>query len=261
MRKVAFVLLIFMMLGTIATSMATTEVVVNGDSSVGVMADIFAKGFNAQQTQYHVSVNRDTTENGIKAIDEGKADVAMISRNVTADEKIKIGDKFQQTLIGYQGLVISVSASIYDAGVTSLTKDQVKKIYAGDIKNWKELGGPDKDIYVISRENDSGARYVYLKSIFGDSKAETPAVKAYYSNNSKSKEAIARSDRAIGYLDYTDSFGKNLDTVTLNGIEDNTMNVRYSDPFSDNFSINYPLVRPLTWSLWGETPDQGQRLS
>ena len=49
--------------------------------------------------------------------------------------------------MGYDGIVIAVSKQIYDAGVTSLTKDQVKKIYSGEINNWKDLGGPDDQKY------------------------------------------------------------------------------------------------------------------
>ena len=50
--------------------------------------------------------------------------------------------------MAYDGIVIAVSKQIYDSGVTSLTKDQVKKIYSGEINNWKDLGGPDEMILV-----------------------------------------------------------------------------------------------------------------
>ncbi|MCK7535525.1 MAG: substrate-binding domain-containing protein [Marinilabiliales bacterium] len=46
-----------------------------------------------------------------------------------------------------------MSKEIYDAGVTALTKDQVKKIYSGETRNWKELGGPDEEILVVAREH------------------------------------------------------------------------------------------------------------
>jgi phosphate transport system substrate-binding protein len=145
-------MLISLILGTIASSTATTEVTVSGSTTVGPVGILCADAFNTGQNDYHVSVAQTGTGAGITAIAGGDADVAMASREVTSDEKTKYGDKFQETLIGYDGLAVCVSKAIYDAGVTALTKDQVKKIYAGDITNWKELGGPDKEIYVISRE-------------------------------------------------------------------------------------------------------------
>jgi len=68
-----------------------------------------------------------------------------------------------------------VSKEIYDAGVTSITKDQVKKIYSGEITNWKDLGGPDEEILVVAREMGSGTRDTFNEDIMGDKKAETPA--------------------------------------------------------------------------------------
>jgi phosphate transport system substrate-binding protein len=172
----------------------------------------------------------------------------MASREVTSDEKTKYGDKFLENLIGYDGIGICVSKAIYDAGVTTLTKDQVKKIYAGNITNWKELGGPDKDIYVISREQGSGTRDSFLTDIFGSTKAETPAVKTYSSSNSEIKTAITGSDHAIGYLGYSYSQSGNLKAVKLEGIELSTQTIK---------DKTYPLARRLYLDTFGGLPTQG----
>jgi len=57
-----------------------------------------------------------------------------------------------------------VSKQIYGAGVTSLTKDQIKKIYSGEISNWNVLGGPNEEIYVVAREQGSGTRMHSMKT-------------------------------------------------------------------------------------------------
>lgn len=87
----------------------------------------------------------------------------------------KFGDKFQENLIGYDGIVIAVSREICDAGVTSLSKEQVEEIYAGEIDNWEELDGPDEEILVISREQGSGTRDTFNEEIMGDESAELRA--------------------------------------------------------------------------------------
>jgi phosphate transport system substrate-binding protein len=126
MRKLIAVLLISLMLGTIATSLAATEVVVSGSTTVGPLGVLCADAFNAAQTDYHASVAQTGTGAGITALAQGQADIAMASREVTADEKTKYGDKFVENLIGYDGIAIIVSKPVYDAGVKALTKDQVK---------------------------------------------------------------------------------------------------------------------------------------
>jgi phosphate transport system substrate-binding protein len=219
MRKLIAVLLVSLMLGTIATTMAATEVVVSGSTTVFPLGSLCAEAFNKAQTDYHASVASKGTGAGITEVATGLADVAMASREVTADEKTKYGDKFQQTLIGYDGITMCVSKQIYDAGLTALTKAQVKDIYSGKIKNWKDVGGPDKLIFAVSREQGSGTRDTFLEDIFSDKKAETLGVNTYLDSNSKIKQAILDSDKAIGYLGFSFSEGGDVGAITLDGVK------------------------------------------
>jgi phosphate transport system substrate-binding protein len=242
-RKLIAAMLVSVILGTIASSLAATEVTVSGSTTVGPLGVLCADAFNAAQSNYHVSVSQTGTGAGVTAAATGTADIAMASREITADEKSKYGDKFQETLIGYDGIAICVSKAIYDAGVTALTKDQVKKIYAGNITNWKELGGPDKQIYAISREEGSGTRDSFLTDIFGNTKAETPAVSTYSSSNSEIKTAITGSDHAIGYLGYSYSESGDLKTVKIEGVEVNPQTIK---------NKTYPLARSLYLDTLGD---------
>jgi phosphate transport system substrate-binding protein len=244
MRKLIATLLISLaMLGTISATLAATDVTVTGSTTVGPLGILCGDAFNTAQKDYHVSVSQTGTGAGITSLGQGNADIAMASREVTSDEKTKYGDKFQETLIGYDGIAICVSKAVYDAGVTALSKDQVKKIYAGNITNWKELGGPDKEIYVISREQGSGTRDTFLEDIFKDKKAETPAVKTYSSSNSEIKTAITGSDHAIGYLGYSYSESGNLKAVKIEGIDVNPQTIK---------DKTYPLARKLYLDTLGD---------
>jgi phosphate transport system substrate-binding protein len=212
-------LLISLMLATIATSMAATEVTVSGSTTVGPLGILCADAFNSIQNDYHASVSQTGTGAGVTSIAESKADIAMASREITSDEKTKYGDKFRETLVGYDGIAICVSKPIYDSGVRALTKEQVKKIYSGEIKNWNDVNGPNVLIYVISREQGSGTRDTFLEDIFGSKKAETPGVNTYSSSNSEIKTAITGSNKAIGYLGYSYTEGGMLKAVKLDGVE------------------------------------------
>lgn len=249
-RKLLAVLLVSLMLGTIATSMAATEVVVSGSTTVGPLAIIAADEFNANQTDYHVSVAQTGTGAGITALAQGQADIAMASREVTADEKTKYGNNFVENLIGYDGIAIIVSKPVYDAGVKALTKDQIKEIYSGNITNWKELGGPDAQIYAISREQGSGTLANFLTDIMGSDKAQTPGVKTFANGNSEVKTAVTGSDKAIGYVGYSYSQSGDLEVVTLNGVKLTPETVK---------DKTYPMARKLYLDTFGGLPTKGAK--
>ncbi len=189
-----------------------------GSTTVLPLGEAAAEAFNALQKDCQATVTGGGTGAGITAIAEGRSDIAMASREVTADEMKKYGDKFQQFDIGYDGVVIAVSKAVYDAGVKELTTEQVKRIYAGEIKSWNELGGPDTEIYAIAREQGSGTRDTFNEDIMGDKKAETPGASSTAMGSSEVKTSIAGSDSAIGYLGFSYLAGGNIAVITLDGI-------------------------------------------
>ncbi len=149
----------------------------------------------------------------------------MASREITADEKSKYGNNFKEFEIGFDGICIAVSKQIYDAGVTNLTKDQIKQIYAGNITNWKELGGPDEQIYVIAREQGSGTRDSFNEIIMGSTTVETPGVSTVAMGSAEVKTAIAGSNNAIGYLGFS-YLGGNIEAIALDGVKPSIQSIK-----------------------------------
>ncbi len=237
------VLVIYLFLGLIAPSLAQEKVTVSGSSTVLPLGEAAAEAFNAQQQKYQVSVTGGGTGAGITSVAENRNDIAMASREVTADEKNKYGDKFQEFPIGYDGIVIVVSKPLYDAGITNLTKDQVKKIYGGEIKNWKDLGGPDAEIYVVSREQGSGTRDTFDEDIMGNRTAEVPGVNTVALGSAEVKTAVAGSDKAIGYLGYSYAEGGNVGTVALDGVKPTAESIKDG---------SYELARKLYFYTYGD---------
>ncbi len=211
-------MLIALLIGSVAPSLAAEKVTVSGSTTVLPLVEAAAETFNEQNNGCQVTVTGGGTGSGITAAAEGRSDIAMASREVTSDEKNKYGDKFKQFDIGYDGIVIAISKPIYDAGITGLTSDQVKKIYAGQIKNWKELGGPDSEIYAIAREQGSGTRDTFNEDIMGNKAAETPGVKTVTMGSAEAKTAITGSKSAIGYLGYSYASGGNMAPIKLDGV-------------------------------------------
>jgi len=237
--------LIALLLGAIGTSivMAKETVRVSGSTTVLPLAQAGAEAFNAEQSDYQVLVSGGGTGVGINDIAVGNSQIGMASREVTAEEKSKFGDKFEENLVGYDGIVIAVSKPIYDAGVTSLSKDQVKKIYSGEINNWKDLNGPDEQILVVAREVGSGTRDTFNEDIMGSKAAETPGVNTVTSSNAEVRTAITGSDKAIGYLGFSYAEDGSVGVITLDGVKPTKETIK---------SGSYELNRKLYLYTFGE---------
>lgn len=229
----------------ISTSMVMAEETVRiaGSTTVLPLAEGGAEVFNAEQSDYKVTVTGGGTGVGIKNIAEGNSEIAMASREVTDEEREKFGDKYQENLIGYDGIVIVVSREIYDAGVTSLDKEQVKGIYAGEIDNWEELGGPDEEILAVGREQGSGTRDTFNEEIMGDKSAETPGVGTVEGSNAGVKTVLTGSEQAIGYLGYSYVQDDSIGAISLDGVEPTTENIKDG---------SYELARKLYFYTYDE---------
>ena len=209
----------------VTISASSKDVKVSGSSTVMPLAEVAAEEFNAKQKDYVVTISAGGTGAGILGIAERKNDIAMASREITDDEKKRFGDSFEEFLVGQDGISLAVSDRIYQAGVKGLSLEQVRDIYSGNITNWKELGGPDADIYVISREEGSGTRDSFNEIVLGRKDAETPGVDTVAFGGAEVKTAIARSDKAIGYLGFN-YLGGGADGIAFDGIMPTYENIK-----------------------------------
>jgi len=244
LRKVLSVLILAMIVGALGTAATAEETVkVSGSTTVLPLAEGGAEAFNSAQANYKVIVTGGGTGVGIKNVADGISDIGMASREVTADEISQFGDKFNENLIGYDGIVIAVSKQIYDGGVTSLTREQVKKIYSGEIDNWKDLGGPDEEMLVVGREQGSGTRDTFNEDIMGDKKAETPGVNTVTGSNAEVKTAVTGSDKAIGYMGFSYAEDGTVGVITLDGVAPSKETIKDG---------RYELARKLYFYTFGD---------
>ena len=245
MRKLIGAILIALILCAFSgtTVLAKETVRLSGSTTVLPLGEAGAEAYNAEQSDYQVSVTGGGTGVGMKNIAEGNSDIGMASREVTADEISQFGDKFNENLIAYDGIVIAVSKQIYDAGVTSLTKDQVMKIYNGEIKNWNELGGPDEEMLVIAREQGSGTRDTFNEDVMGNKAAETPGVNTVVGSNAEAKTAVLGSDKAIGYIGFSYAEDGAVGAITLDGVAPTAVTIKDG---------SYELARKLYFYTFGD---------
>jgi len=247
-RKIIVILLIALLAYVISWSASARDVTVSGSSTVMPLAEVAAEEFNTLQKDYVVTVSAGGTGAGILGIAERKNDIAMASREVTEDEKQRFGDSFQEFLVGQDGISLAVSDEIYQAGVKGLSRQQVRGIYSGNITNWKEVGGPDAEIYVISREEGSGTRDDFNEVVLGKRDAEMPGVNTVANGGAEVKTAIAGSDKAIGYLGFN-YLGNGVEGIAFNGVMPSYDNIKFD---------RYELHRHLYFYTFGKPTSGAQ---
>ncbi|MFB6108918.1 MAG: PstS family phosphate ABC transporter substrate-binding protein [Haloplanus sp.] len=150
---------------------------------------------------WHVAVGLSHSGVGLSKVKAGQVDIGDASAPVTAempDHDQAYYDKFVNHVVGIDAMQISVSRSIYDAGVKQLTKEEVVQVYSGQVENWKDLGGPDKDIQCVGRVEGSGTRTIFHERMLDGGKA--PGVDVHKGENQQVASTVANSDNAIGYL-------------------------------------------------------------
>ena len=246
------ILLLVLLLAAACGQARESKVSISGSTNVMPLAELAAEEFNMLQDDYRVTVTSGGTGVGIVDAAEGRSDIAMASREIQLAERQRYETptkRFEVIPVGFDAICLVVSPEVYDSGVTTLTRDEVKQIYAGDITNWDELGGPDMEIFVIGRKPGSGTRDTFLEAIFGSKESETPGVIIESADSSEVKTAIQGSDNAIGYMGYSYVMRGDTRVISLDGIAPTVENIKNG---------TYPIARKLYFVTLGE-PSVGAR--
>ena len=188
-----------------------------------------------------IIVNAGGSGVGINQLGSGKIDIGMISRDLSSSEVSQFPQvEFISHSIGKDAVVPAVSSEIYEGGIQALSFKQIRQIYLGEISNWKQISGPDKEILVVDKETSRGTRHVFMQAIFGDKEAIAPGADLVLGANNEEQTAITQSDAAIGMLSHA---WLNNDVKGLAIILDNG---RLIEPTLQNISnSSFPITRNL----------------
>ncbi len=174
---------------------------ISGSTTVLPVISAAAEQFKRNNPDINIIVNSGGSGVGINQLGEGKIAIGMVSRNITKEEIERYPTiKFNPISIGKDAVVPVVSSEIYELGVKALTVDQIAQIYKGEIVNWSEVGGPDKEILCIDKEKSRGTRHVFMEVVMGNKTADAPGADLILGSNNEEQTAIVQSDAAIGML-------------------------------------------------------------
>ena len=212
---------------------AKEEILITGSTTVLPVMQKAGEAFMAANPDISLAISGGGSGTGIKALNEKLCQVAMSSRDIKPSELEEgraAGVNAVRTSIAVDALV---PVTHPDNPVKNLSVEQLRDIYAGRIVNWKEVGGTDGPIVVISRDSASGTFEIFSEYIMNKEKILSSAL--LQASNGGVVQAVANNRRAIGYIGfgYLDASLKKID---VNGVEASAENA---------LSRKWPISREL----------------
>ncbi|MDI6900264.1 MAG: phosphate ABC transporter substrate-binding protein [Anaerosomatales bacterium] len=216
--------LIAVMLATIVVPLAgcddgaraEDEVVVTGSTTILPIAEISAEDFTEENPGTKVLVSGVGSSAGIESVSKGTSDIGTASRDLKESE-LSLG--LVDTPIAYDAIAVIVNP---ENPVRSLTREQVRDIFAGQITNWAEVGGPDLPVGIVNRDEASGTREAFKKIVMGDTDFDRTAV--ILPGTGQVRMVVGEAVGAVGYIS-VGFVNDDVAAVTIDGVEPTLANV------------------------------------
>ena len=233
--------------GMSAAMAGESKIVVDGSTTVGPIAKAFAEYYMGKNSDVNITVSESGSGNGAKSLINAACDVASMSRAMKSSEMKAAKDAGVlpiEHVVAMDGLVVVVHAS---NPVGELTLAQIRDIYTGKIGNWKELGGPDSAIVVISRDTNSGTYETFETMVMKGAKMAGKT--EYLGSNGAIRQKVMGTQAAIGYVGL--AFTESVKTLKVNGVSPSAETV---------LDKTYPIARALYMYTNGR-PKEGSHLA
>ncbi len=220
-------------------SNAEEKVTVKGSDTMVILSQRWAEKYMAVHADVTIQVTGGGSGTGLSALINGTTDIANSSRPMKNSERDKLKERFGTRGIeikcALDGLAIYVNKK---SPVKELTLAQVKDIYTGKIRNWNEVGGPDKKIILYSRENNSGTYVYFLENVLlGEDFAATTQ---FLPGTASVVNAVSKDEAGVGYGG--SAYGEGI--VEL-GVKKDENSPAYTPKLENIATGNYPISRYL----------------
>jgi phosphate transport system substrate-binding protein len=180
------------------SSKITGSITVSGSSALLPLMEKTIEKFNEKNPDAQISAQAGGSGTGLTQVSDGTVDIG--NSDVFAEEKLdaaKAKELVDHKVVA-QGFGVVVSKSL---GLDNLTSAQIKDIFSGKVTNWKQVGGPDKEILLVHRTAGSGTRATFEKTVLGgDKSAENDSLGVTQDSNGAVLSTMKENDGAISYL-------------------------------------------------------------
>ncbi len=211
-----------------SSSSSSSKISASGSSALQPLAKQAADDYMKAHSGVSITVSGGGSGTGLKQVSEGSVDIG--NSDVEASEKL---DKTAASKLKDHKVALVTVAPVVNSklGVKNLTTEQLIGIFTGKITNWKEVGGPNLKIMLVTRPDSSGTRALFKQyAMNGKDEASKSALET--DDSGTLMETVEKNKGAIGYvaLSYlTDT--KKAVAVSIDGVEptlENTYNGKYN---------------------------------
>lgn len=210
-------------------------IVITGSTSVEKILNEMKDEFEAQNPDVTIEYTGSGSSAGITDTKAGTNNIGASSRELKDEEK---EDALKTEVFAYDGIAVIVNPA--NAAVEDISEEQLADIYSGKITNWKDLGGNDADIFVVSREESSGTRSAFEELIGLEDAGGLTGNAAVSEGNGPVQAAVAGNENAIGYVSFS-FIDDTVKPLTVGGVEATAENAK---------SGSYPLSRPFLFCYY-----------
>lgn len=183
---------------TASGSKITGSVTVSGSSALLPLAKDAAAKFKVKNPEVSLTLNGGGSGTGLKQVAEGSVNIG--NSDVEASKKLP-ADK-AKGLVDHKVCVLTVAPIVHkDIGATvkSLTKAQLQDVFTAKITNWKDVGGPDQEIILVTRPSTSGTRALFTElALAGKEEASNKSLET--DDSGTLLQSISQTKGAIGYI-------------------------------------------------------------
>ena len=191
-------------------------VTASGSSALLPLAQAAADKFMESNPDLVITVNGGGSGEGLKQVSDGSVDIG--NSDVSAEEKLDADGA--KTLTDHEVAIVAMAPVVNkDLGITSLTTDQLVSIFTGKVTNWKDVGGPDEEILLVTRPSSSGTRATFKKwALNGEEEASNEALET--DDSGTLVQTVSTNKGAIGYvaLSYLVN-NTDVQAVAIDGVE------------------------------------------
>lgn len=231
--KIAATILATLMLGPAQSALAGENIIIDGSTTVGPIAKAFAEFYKESHPDVNITISESGSGNGVKSLINKACNIANLSRFMKDSEFkscVANGVLPVAHVVAFDGLAVIVNPK---NKIRSLTMSDIAAIYTGKITNWKQLGGDDAKIVVVSRDTNSGTYETFNELVLKKAKIVKDA--EYVGSNGQARTRVNTTKDAIAYvgLGFVDDTVKPL---SVEGILPNPKSIT---------SGKYPIARPL----------------
>lgn len=215
---------------------------INGSTTVNLPVAEAAEVLRAEKKMAIQVDTQGGSSGGISMLGEGLVQLGMISKHVSDEDRAKFPKcDYREIHIGEDAVAMIVSADVWNGGVKALSKAELKGIYEGAIKNWKEVGGPDKRIAFFNKEPGRGTWEVFVHWLYGNAKLAPQVSFPEVGGNEETRNKVASTKGALSQLSSSWADGRSVFALGLKLATEEVIQAT-----SGNIANRkYPMSRPL----------------